>query len=274
VLDIRASDYVSPVSEVPFESIPLTVHILNVADETGLVTGKFRVYNDTTGLLIHTSDIAPFSLTAGAVLNASALTDFDPPAPADDTYFVIFDGNASNALVPDGINFTLGAFYFDVKPAGLGPAPQTHAPTHVEGGGDMIEVADMGTAELDDTLVLQPDGAGGVSWQAIPTAKGAFAEATDATPTPDADLYVQYALTALDTDADFQVPAGTPVDGQVLRIRILDDSTPRNLTWDAIYASRGATLPVITVAGKLMMVGLIYNNDLGTWDCVAVTTEA
>jgi hypothetical protein len=168
MLDIRATHYISPLSEVEFESIPLTVHIVNVADETGLVTGKFRVYNDSTGLLIHTSDIAPFSLAAGAAVDASALTDFDPPAIADDLYFVIFDGNASNALVPDGISFALGAFYFDVKAQGMGPAPATHHLTHEEGGSDEIEVADMATAELDDTLVLQPDGAGGVEWEAIP----------------------------------------------------------------------------------------------------------
>jgi len=168
VLDIRATSYVSPVSEVTFESVPLTVHLANVADETGLVTGKFRVYNDTTGLLIHTSDIAPLTLAAGQSVDVTALTDFEPPAPADDTYFVIFDGHASNALVPDGINFVLGKFDFDVKPTGMGPAPATHHLTHEEGGGDEIPVEDMGTAELDDTLVLQPDGAGGVEWEAIP----------------------------------------------------------------------------------------------------------
>ena len=168
MLDIRATHYPSPLSEVEFESIPLTVHIVNVADETGLVSGKFRVYNDTTGLLIHSSDIAPFSLAAGAAVDAPALTNFEPPAALDDTYFVIFDGNASNALVPDGIHFVLGKFDFDVKPVGMGPAPATHHLTHEEGGGDMIEVGDMGTAELDDTLVLQPDGAGGVEWAAAP----------------------------------------------------------------------------------------------------------
>jgi hypothetical protein len=168
VLDIRATHYVSPLSEVDFASVPLTVHIVNVADETGLVTGKFRVYNDTTGLLIHTSDIAPLTLTAGAVADVEALTDFDPPAPADDVFFLVFDGNASNALVPDGINFALGAFYFDVKPVGMGPAPAAHAGTHENGGSDELEVSNLGTSELDDTLVLQPDGAGGVEWAAVP----------------------------------------------------------------------------------------------------------
>ena len=72
MLDIRATHYVSPLSEVDFESVPLTVHLVNVADETGLISGAFRVYNDTTGLLIFTSDIAPTSLAAGAGVDVSA----------------------------------------------------------------------------------------------------------------------------------------------------------------------------------------------------------
>lgn len=166
MLDIRATSFVSPLSEVDFASVPLTVHIVNVADETGLINGKFRIYNGSTGLLIHTSDIAPLTMVAGQVADVSALTDFDPPAPADDTYFVCFDGNASNALVPDGINFALGAFYFDVKPVGMGPAQPSHHLTHEEGGSDEIPIEDMGTAELNDTLVLAPDGTGGVVFRA------------------------------------------------------------------------------------------------------------
>ena len=164
MLDIRALAYVSPVSEVPFASVELTVRLSNVADETGLVQGKFRVYNDTTGLLIHTSDITPLTMTPGATVEVSALTDFDPPAPADDVYFVIFEGHAHNALVPRGIDFFLGSFHFSVKPVGMGPAPAAHAATHEHGGSDPFEVSDLATSELDDTLVLSPDGAGGVHW--------------------------------------------------------------------------------------------------------------
>ena len=150
MLDIRTTTYISPLSEVPFKSVPLTVHIVNVADETGLVTGKFRVYNVTTGLLIHTSDIAPLTLTAGTSTDASALTNFDPPAPADDTYFVLFDGIASNALVPDGITLQLGVFYFDVKPVGMGPAPAAHHVTHEDTGSDEINVTGLSGVLADD----------------------------------------------------------------------------------------------------------------------------
>jgi hypothetical protein len=168
MLDIRAVAYIAPVAEVDFASVELTVRIVNYADEPGLVTGTFRVYNDNTGTLVHTSEIVPFTLAAGGTYDASALTDYDPPAPADDTYFVLFDGNASNALVPDGIGLHLGAFYFDVKPVGMGPAPAAHAGAHEESGADELEISDLATSELDDSLVLKPDGAGGVEWEASP----------------------------------------------------------------------------------------------------------
>jgi hypothetical protein len=168
VLDIRATAYISPLLEIDFASVALTVRLKNYADETGYVTGTFRVYNDITGLLIHTSVIDPLTLAAGQQVDAPALTDFDPPAPADDTYFVIFNGHAYNDIVPRGIDFSLGQFYFDVKPVGMGPAPAAHAATHEDGGSDELEISDLGTSELDDTLVLSPDGAGGVEWKASP----------------------------------------------------------------------------------------------------------
>jgi len=196
MLDIRATAYISPVAEMDFASVPLTVRLSNVADETGLVTGKFRVYNSNTGSLIHTSEILPVSLAAGLSIDASAFTDFDPPAPQDDVYFVIFDGTAVNSLVPDGIGIFLGSFHFDVKPIGMGPAPAAHHDTHEAGGSDQptlsgmsgllatpqtplghaeihqwngsdpLEVETQPTSEMDPALVLAPDGAGRVHFRA------------------------------------------------------------------------------------------------------------
>lgn len=49
---------------------------------------------------------------------------------------------------------------------GEGPSPAPHATTHEDGGSDELEVSDLATSELDDSLVLKPDGAGGVEWGA------------------------------------------------------------------------------------------------------------
>ena len=166
MLDIRATRYTSPAKEVEFASVPLSVRLVNVADEPAHVTGQFRVYDKTLGLLIFESVIEPVDLAAAATVDVSALTDWDPATPADDRYFVQFDGTAVNDLVPDGIPVTIGAWHFDVKTAGMGPAPAAHAPTHEAGGADELEVADLATAEVDDSLVLAPDGVGGVEWRA------------------------------------------------------------------------------------------------------------
>lgn len=143
MLDIRATSYISPLAEVPFASVALTVRLVNAANETSLVSGVFRIYNDNTGSLIHTSRIQPVYLAAGDTLDVSALTDFDPPAPADDVYFVTFDGHAVNALIPRAIDFSLGAHHFDVKPTGMGPAPAAHHATHETGGSDEVDVTDL-----------------------------------------------------------------------------------------------------------------------------------
>jgi hypothetical protein len=158
--------------------------------------------------------------------------------------------------------------------------------------GHPIETEDLGTAELDTALRLAPDGAGGVVWDTaapggIPAhasthqAAGAdrvlpvtIGEASNATPTPDSDDCDQHNITALAGAAAFAAPAGSPVDGQKLIIRILDDGNPRVLSWNAIYVERGATLPLITTAGKYLYIGLIYNDTASTWDCVAVSQEA
>jgi len=143
MLDIRAVAYIAPLSEVDFAPVSLTVRIVNYADESGLVSAGFRIYNASTGLLVHQSDITPIELAKGQTADVSALTDFSPPAPADDTYFVVFDGVAANALVPDGISIHLGSFYFDVKPAPLGPIPAGHAVTHEDTGIDEIDVTGL-----------------------------------------------------------------------------------------------------------------------------------
>jgi hypothetical protein len=69
-------------------------------------------------------------------------------------------------------------------------------------------------------------------------------------------------------------PTGTPVDGNKLMFRILDNGTARALTWDATYTVIGTTLPTTTTANKTTYVGCVYNANNTRWDVVAVTTQA
>jgi hypothetical protein len=274
MLDIRAVAYVSPVSEVPFASVALTVRLSNLADEAGHVNGKFRVYNSITGLLIHSSNIVPLTLAAGQSVDVSALTTFDPPAPATSTYFVNFDGLAKNDLVPDGIGFNLGSFYFDVLPTGMGPAPAAHHATHEEGGSDPIDVADLGTSELDDTMVLAPDGAGGVEFVAIAGGPGVMFDpqvlSDGANIAWDLSLGGQATVTlggnrTLDE-------ASNKVAGGHYSLRIIQDGTgTRLITWHATYRFPAGVDPCLSAAPNNIDI-LLFLCDGTNLDCVGMVS--
>ena len=139
----------------------------NVADEGAVITGLIRIYRESTGLLIYSSELAVTQIEHHTSTNIAALTPFDPPAPADDDYFIKADIVATSYLPGPPIRASLGSFYFDIKTPPMGEAPAGHHVTHENGGSDPIEVADMQTAELDDSLVLQPDGLGGVEFNSL-----------------------------------------------------------------------------------------------------------
>lgn len=63
--------------------------------------------------------------------------------------------------------------------------------------------------------------------------------------------------------------SGDPVEGQRLTIRILDDGTPRVISWGSSFASREATLPTTTSASTYLYIELVYNAITSTWDCLS-----
>lgn len=303
MLDVRATLYVSPLSEVEFTDVPLTVRLVNNADETAYITGHFRVYNDTTSELIFDSYIAPLTLAPHISVDASALTDFSPPAPADDTYFVLFDGNASNELVPRGVYFHLGAFYFDVKPGPLGTAPAAHAVSHEQAGADPIDTEDLGTAELDPNLTLHPDGAGGLSWAATTPAghhathEDGGSDQIDVNDMHGADEFLRTdganPLTAY-LDVVEMAPPGNPAansariyaeDFKGFTLLSFRDNTGmvRKLVRDSVIIGKNITGSPIPAGSAVYATGSSGNvptiaparaNALATMPCIGVTVEA
>lgn len=98
--------------------------------------------------------------------------------------------------------------------------------------------------------------------------------ASSATPTPDVSSTDEYILTALAAGATFGIPAGTPLQGQKLIIRIKDNASSQTLAYNAIYRAVGVTLPTATVISKTLYLGMIYNFTDTRWDVVAVAQEA
>ncbi len=92
--------------------------------------------------------------------------------------------------------------------------------------------------------------------------------------TPDISASDVYAYTALAAGLTINAPTGTPLDGDKLIFRLLDNGTSRSLTWNATYTVIGVTLPTATTISKTTYVGCIYNANNTRWDVIAVTTEA
>jgi hypothetical protein len=63
---------------------------------------------------------------------------------------------------------------------------------------------------------------------------------------------------------------GTPVNGDLLEIRITDNGTARAITWGTSFASTTVALPTTTVLGIMLRIGLEWNSTTSKWECLAV----
>jgi hypothetical protein len=143
MLDVRPIAYITPVAEQPIGPITPVVHIISAGDEACRLTGLFRIYRKTTDQLLYTSELPVIVLPGNTTADVAALTPWNPPAPADDDYFILCDTLAANDLVPDGYAGHLGAYTFDVKTIPMGPIPGGHHTTHELGGMDEISLTGM-----------------------------------------------------------------------------------------------------------------------------------
>ena len=143
MLDVKITAYIVPVAEQPQASLTPVISVANVADEGAVITGLIRIYRESTGLMIYSSELAVTQLEHHSTTNIAALTPFDPPAPADDDYFVKADITATSYLPGPPTHDSLGAWYFDIKTPPMGEAPAGHAVTHELGGSDPVDVTGL-----------------------------------------------------------------------------------------------------------------------------------
>jgi hypothetical protein len=65
--------------------------------------------------------------------------------------------------------------------------------------------------------------------------------------------------------------SGTPVDGDLLIVRITDNGTARAITWGASFESSGNVgLPTTTVISTMLAVGFLWNTVTAKWRCIAL----
>jgi len=290
VLDVRPVAYISPVAEQPIGPITPSVHAISYGDEASIVTGLFRIYRKSTDQLLYTSEILPAAIAGHGTAVLHALTPWNPPAPADDDYFVLFQLTAVNELVPDGVTSSLGSFIFDVKTVPMGPVPAGHHTTHELGGMDEVDVTglpgsgggpggnieDLPTAEMDDALVLAPDGAGGVEFRAESGGGGSGLSESPQTLTDQAaidwDLSLGGAATVTLAGDRTLNEATNMVDGMHASLRIIQDGTgTRLLTWHATYRFPGGVEPALSAAVNNIDI-LLFVSDGTYMDCVGMVS--
>ena len=221
----------------------------------------------------------------GASTKATAFNALSPMTAAGDTIY----GGTSGAGTALAIG-TAGQV-LTVNSGATAPqwsTPTTGTVTSVSGTGTVNGISLSGTITSSGNLTLggtldlsSPPAIGGTA-----AAAGTFttlvgrtnprvtSAATATSLTPSIATTDVYAYTALASALSINAPTGTPLDGNKLIFRILDNGTARALTWDATYTVIGTTLPTTTVINKTTYVGCIYNANNTRWDVIAVTTQA
>lgn len=143
MLDVRPIAYVTPIAEQEIGPLTPVIRVQNFADEDAVITGLVRIYQKSTGLQLYHSVLAITALPHGTTLEIAALTPWNPGAPADDDYFILAQVEVWSLLTAISSLVPLGQYFFDIKPAPMGPVPATHHTTHEFGGMDPIDVTNM-----------------------------------------------------------------------------------------------------------------------------------
>lgn len=97
---------------------------------------------------------------------------------------------------------------------------------------------------------------------------------TTVTPNADSDDIVSISAQATALVLANPSPAVTVVQGQKLIVRIKDDGVAHAITYGNQYRTIQSSLPSITIAGKILYLGFIYNSTDTKWDLVANAQEA
>ena len=83
--------------------------------------------------------------------------------------------------------------------------------------------------------------------------------------------HTEYHITTLASDLIINAPSGEFSDGQTILLKIKDNGTSKNLSWNSAWKPIGLTLPIRTNADTWLYVGAIYNSISTTWDVIAAS---
>lgn len=145
-----------------------------------------------------------------------------------------------------------------------------------ENGASFLPTTTSGTTRLDIALVWNEVSS---KWRCMDVSAAlprVTTTTSSATPTINTDNYDALSITALAVAITSMTTnlSGTPVNFQQLTIRIKDNGSARAITWGASFESGSVSLPSTTVAGKTLMVRLMYDSVDAKWACEASGSRA
>ena len=141
---------------------------------------------------------------------------------------------------------------------------------------------------IADTLDVSHNDDGTLNDAAIDDVKAGIAASTDfrtqirqssvastATLTPDIDTANLYDVTAQAAAITIANPTGTPVNGDIIIIRIKDNGTARAITYGANFENiSGLDSITTTVINKTSIIGAMWNSTTSKWQIVSLSTGA
>jgi len=233
---------------------------------TGAVTlaGTLNVANGGTGQTSYTDGQLLIGNSTGNTLTKSTLTAGSG----------ITITNAGGSITIASTGGGGGVSSFSAGTTGFTPNTATTGAVTLAG---TLNIANGGTGSttLAGASIATYTGTETLTNKRIDPRVTSAASASSLTPSiGSADIY---AYTFLAANLTINAPGGSPVDGDKLMFRFLDNGTARTLTWDTTYTSivgSAFTNTFNTTAGKTTYVGCIYNANNTRWDVIAVTTQA
>jgi hypothetical protein len=90
-----------------------------------------------------------------------------------------------------------------------------------------------------------------------------------ATPSINTDSTDVASITGLAQAITSVSVSGTPIDGDLLMVRITDNGSARAIAWGGSFEASTVALPTTTVASTMLVVGFMWNTATTKWRCIA-----
>lgn len=244
------------------------------------VAGSLIIRNATTSLWQNATLTAGTGMTVSNGDASITLTpNFASPPPIGNTTAntgAFTTLTATSAVIPTITAATSVTTPYVTAPSGvyltLGGGSNGATVTVGQGTNGSITLTPKGTGTVDVVGSITGTWAGNILAPALFGTAVLLLSPSNATPTINVTTTSLVTIHGLSVDVTFTL-TGTPVNGQKLLFRIQSNGGAHDLNFGPTCISRTAQIPTITVPNKYTLVGFMFNQNEGLWDCIAAAQE-